>query len=106
MQKRVEELEERVCPPHDGAYTLEELCRQMWRLDKKRYLEKANEGGCALRFFIQQFEREDTERLTLGSAKETAAQRTTESSLRCSADVEPVPAGRSGVRLGCETRPM
>lgn len=61
--KRVGRLEERVCPEHDGSYTLEELARMLWTLDRKKYLGMANEGSSyPLRFFLSQFEREDAER--------------------------------------------
>jgi hypothetical protein len=62
IRKRVEKVEEKVCPEHDGSYTLEELCRMLWRQDKRGYLEMANGGDHTLRLFVQQFEREDAER--------------------------------------------
>jgi hypothetical protein len=37
--------------------TLEELCRSMWRQDKKGFLESAKNNS--YRLFVSQFERED-----------------------------------------------
>jgi RNA polymerase-interacting CarD/CdnL/TRCF family regulator len=43
-----------------GPITLEQLCRDLWRADKQRYLAKMGKTGAQL--FIKQFEREDAER--------------------------------------------
>ncbi len=60
--KRVGKLEEKMCPEHDGSYTLEELARMLWRADPKRYVEMVAEGDPTLRFFVDQFEVEEAER--------------------------------------------
>ncbi len=62
LRGRLQTLE-RVCrPKHDGMYTLEELCRMMWRQSKKNYLKRIEKGCWGLRHFVLQFEREDAER--------------------------------------------
>jgi hypothetical protein len=63
MRKRITKVQEKVCPEHDGAYTLEELCRLMWRQDRKQYMEMVAEGDSILRAFSGQFEQEDSERV-------------------------------------------
>jgi hypothetical protein len=42
-------------PQHNGLYTLEELCRMMWRQGNRKFLK----GELGLRHFVTQFERED-----------------------------------------------
>ena len=58
FRRRIENIEQRVCPKHDGSCTLEELCRAIWRQDRaslKNIVIDWPEGN----FFIAQFERED-----------------------------------------------
>jgi len=43
----------------EGAFTLEELCRPIWREDEKTFRTMTSENSCSLRHFIPQFERED-----------------------------------------------
>jgi hypothetical protein len=57
---RLKKLEQRLSPPDDGTFTLEELCRAMWRSDKKRFLELARQPPLSL--FATQFELDDAER--------------------------------------------
>ena len=53
--------------------TLEELCRQMWKADKKGYIESYEKTSFA--HFIPQFEREDAVRAGLPwPTKDTARQ--------------------------------
>ncbi len=61
LLNRLEKVEERMFPKRDdGTLTLEELCRAIWRQDRKG-LEKITSGEyCSLRHFIRQFEREDS----------------------------------------------
>ena len=60
MWKRLAKVEELMCPKHDdGTFTLEELCRALWRQNKKRYRKMTSRKDCRLRYFIPQFERED-----------------------------------------------
>jgi hypothetical protein len=60
IKHRLEKLEQRLLPSDDGACTLEELCRAMWRQDKRKLLEMAK--GSSLTLFVRQFEFEDAER--------------------------------------------
>jgi hypothetical protein len=46
----------------DGLFTFEELCRAMWRCDKKHFLKIA--GDLRVGLFAAQFRREDAERDT------------------------------------------
>jgi hypothetical protein len=57
--KRVAKLEDLICPRSDGntSITLEELCRSMWRSDKKHFIEIAKNNSYQL--FVYQFEQED-----------------------------------------------
>ena len=58
ISRRLERIEERVRPKRrDGMFTLEELCRDIWRSDEKAFRKMA--AGSFLTYFIPQFERED-----------------------------------------------
>lgn len=57
--KRVGRLERAACAGSGGDFTLEELCRWIWRLDKRRFLILARKSN--LTYFISQFEFEDAE---------------------------------------------
>jgi hypothetical protein len=60
MQRRLKRLEAKICPNRSG-YTMEELCRTLWRQSKKEYISMAH-GDCPhIRCFIDVFEREDAE---------------------------------------------
>ena len=48
------------------SYTLEELCRMLWRIDKRRCEELARKGDTNVAFFIRQFKMEEA--LTAGAA--------------------------------------
>jgi hypothetical protein len=77
IRKRVEKIQDEVCPEHDGKRcTLEEFCRLLWQHDKQRYLEMADEDGCSLRALVPQFEREDSERLSSRGALTTDSEHT------------------------------
>ncbi len=60
MKRRLDGLERRLYEPHDGIFTLEELCRSIWFSDKKHFLELARQTH--LRHFVAQFELDDAER--------------------------------------------
>lgn len=62
MRRRLEKVQEKVSPEHDGAYTLVELCRLMWQQDRQHFIELANAPGSMCRSLAEQFEREDAER--------------------------------------------
>ena len=61
LLNRVSKLEGSASPQSDGSCTLEELCRSIWRKDKKRFIEISQDSSC--RLFVTQFEREDAEAL-------------------------------------------
>ena len=60
VNKRLQKLEERLCPDTDETFTLEQLSRAMWRKDKSRFRKLAKQTG--LGHFVRQFEFEDAER--------------------------------------------
>jgi hypothetical protein len=55
--KRVAKLQNLLSPHSDGGSTLEELCRSMWRSDKKYFIEMAQNNSYQL--YVYQFELED-----------------------------------------------
>ena len=59
---RVAKLEEVIHPQADGTFTLEEVCRALWRQDKETFLEIAKFTTYSL--LIPQFEREEAEAST------------------------------------------
>jgi hypothetical protein len=64
IRKRVEKLAARISLSGSRQHTFEELCRLMWRQDKRGFLALAN-GDCSfLRVFVTSFERDDAERAT------------------------------------------
>jgi hypothetical protein len=67
IRKRVEKLAARIFPSGSRQHTFEELCRLMWRQDKRGFLALAN-GDCPLRVFVTSFDRDDAERATRGPA--------------------------------------
>jgi hypothetical protein len=60
IRNRLLRVERKIRPTDDGGFTLEQLCRCMWRKDKRKFLEIANDT--ALGFFVRQFESEEVER--------------------------------------------
>jgi hypothetical protein len=60
IKHRLKKLERRLLPSEDGACTLEELCRAMWRQDKSRFREIAK--GSSLTLFVRQFEFDEAAR--------------------------------------------
>ena len=60
IKRRLHRLETALCPADDGTFTLEELCRAMWHVEKKHFLEMAREHRLGL--LVTQFEGEDAER--------------------------------------------
>jgi hypothetical protein len=66
IRKRVEKLAARISLSGSRQHTFEDLCRLMWRQDKRGFLALAN-GDCPfLRVFVASFERDDAERGTRG----------------------------------------
>ena len=62
--------------PHarDQTYTLEEICRSMWRQNKSHLIEIAKNNSYQL--FVYQFEREDAEAAASRSGRFSARRRT------------------------------
>ena len=60
IMNRLLRVERNIRPRGDGSFTLEELCRYMWREDKRKFLKIAQDTSLSL--FARQFEFEDVER--------------------------------------------
>ena len=60
IRNRLRRVERKIQPRRDASFTLEELCRCMWRADKHLFLQTANDTS--LSFFVRQFEIEDAVR--------------------------------------------
>jgi len=65
LRRRVDALRKMDGPPgRPGVrvYTsLEEPCRELWRMDKRRFEKAAREGDLTLAFFLKQFTMEEAE---------------------------------------------
>ena len=60
LSSRLKRVQRRMFPEVDEcAFTLEELCRAIWREDEKTFRRMNSGDYCSLRHFIPQFERED-----------------------------------------------
>ena len=59
LSNRIGRLERLAPRREDGLYTLEEICRAMWRKNKNRFMEIAKNNTYQL--FVYQFQREDAE---------------------------------------------
>jgi hypothetical protein len=59
LRRRLKALE-KTLPKHDGPYTLEELCRAIWRQDEGSFRQMTEYSFVPL--LITRFEREDAER--------------------------------------------
>lgn len=59
IRSRLLKLEQRILPADDGSVTLEELCRIMWKRDKRHFLEISRDTLYSR--FARQFEFEDLE---------------------------------------------
>jgi len=68
INHRLIKLEQRLSPPDDEGYTLEALCRTMWLLDKKHFVELARQTH--LNHYVAQFESDDAERRRTERARE------------------------------------
>lgn len=60
IYNRLKKLEQRLSPSDDGTFTLEELCRAIWREDNRKFLEIVKDTSLSL--FAHQFELEDEAR--------------------------------------------
>jgi hypothetical protein len=59
LYKRIERLSARIRPGPIREFTLEELCRLYWRMNKRGF--KAFAKGSPFQFFADCFEREDAD---------------------------------------------
>jgi hypothetical protein len=72
IRRRVEKLAAKLSPTSARSFTLEELCRLLWRRDKARFLAMMA-GDCRpLRTFVPSFERDDAEHAMRGRAPRVA----------------------------------
>lgn len=63
LSRRVRRIEERVRPKDACGFTLEELCRAMWRSNPAQCVQISQEPGEQIfRSYIPRFEVEDAER--------------------------------------------
>ena len=62
INKRLQNLSAKIRPNGKREFTLEELCREYWRLNKRGFLAHTNRDGKGLRGFVDIFQREDAER--------------------------------------------
>jgi hypothetical protein len=60
--KRLERLAATIRPNGRREFTLEELCRHWWRLNKRGFLAYMRKEYNGLQVFADMFEREDAER--------------------------------------------
>jgi hypothetical protein len=73
LSNRVLKLERLLPPTRDRTYTLEEICRSMWRQNKSHLIEIAKNNSYQL--FVYQFEREDAEAAAARSGRFSARRR-------------------------------
>jgi len=64
IMNRLLRVEREIRPQDDTGFTLEELCRYMWREDKRKFLKIAQ--ATSLSLFARQFEFEEIERAEAG----------------------------------------
>ena len=66
IQRRLASLTKALCPTGKRGFTLEELCRQYWDMNKRGFLALASTEIPALRIFVEIFERQDAGRIASG----------------------------------------
>jgi hypothetical protein len=59
LRKRVEKIKAIISPASDGSFTFEELCRELWRRDKKGFLKRAQTDAPGLMQYVQRLQQED-----------------------------------------------
>jgi|HubBroStandDraft_5_1064220.scaffolds.fasta_scaffold1347669_1 hypothetical protein len=60
IRNRLLRVERRILPPGDVGFTLEALCRCMWREDKYKFMAMAKDSSLML--FVHQFKADDAAR--------------------------------------------
>jgi hypothetical protein len=73
IHKRLQKLSAKIRPNGIREFTLEELCREYWRLNKRGFLALTNRDGKCLRAFVDIFQREDAERVRSARGMDCAA---------------------------------
>ena len=63
IHRRLESLTSKIRPNGRREFTLEELCRHWWRINKRGFLAYTKKEFLGLRVFADMFEREDAERI-------------------------------------------
>jgi len=67
IQKRLQKLSAKIRPNGIREFTLEELCREYWRLNRRGFLALTNRDWKGLSGFVDIFQREDDERVLRAS---------------------------------------
>jgi hypothetical protein len=62
LRRRLKALEQ-LRPEHDETFTLQDLCRAMWKTNKSNFIKRVEKGDWPLRHFVRQFEFEDADGL-------------------------------------------
>jgi hypothetical protein len=60
IHRRLNALQERICPSGMRGFTLEELCRRYWKQNRQGFRALVSECGI-YRVFLEMFEREEAE---------------------------------------------
>ncbi len=63
LHKRLQNLSAKIRPNGNREFTLEELCREYWRRDKRGFLALAKRDCTSLHVFVDIFQREDADRV-------------------------------------------
>jgi len=69
IQRRLERLAAKIRPNGRREFTLEELCREWWRLDQRGFLRYLKTNVTGVGVFADMFQREDAERAARQTAK-------------------------------------
>jgi hypothetical protein len=63
IHKRLQNLSAKIRPNRNREFTLEELCREYWRRNKRAFVALAKRDCTILRGFVEMFQRADDERV-------------------------------------------
>jgi hypothetical protein len=61
LHRRIDKLEKKHKPALENTFTLEQICRMMWRQDREGFREFARTITLPIRAFIPAFERADAD---------------------------------------------
>jgi hypothetical protein len=73
IEKRLQKLNESI-RPDDNMFTFEELCRSIWRQNKKAF-RKFVDQDCRFGIYVAQFELEDADALQAAKAARSRERR-------------------------------